>query len=242
MQRSPWLALALAALTGPCVTSCRMKTKSSSAPAAASSTDTAPQHVAISGTVALDTDVAAADADGLTPGGPVPGATVFLQGAPETAVKADAKGAFTIDLDLSATSQSLADPGAYELVVWYTTQAAQHRFGVLKTGTASGSDISLGDVALSYTRKASFTLTDRTGTPIPNYADGQTCSVTFPGFEGKITVTAADGALTGTYIPPATYSVQATCTGYQPTTSTVVITPVSNFTDVQAVSLMLAPQ
>jgi hypothetical protein len=210
------------------------------ADSAASSTSPAatPQQVAIAGTVALDASVATADVDNLSPGGAVPGATVFLKGAPEQAVKADVTGAFTIALSVPPTN--LADQ-SYDLVVWYTTPAQSHRFGTLKSVIADGTPVNVGEVALSYTRRAAFVLEDPHGNAIANYADGQTCTVAFPGFDGKINIASADGGLTGSYIPPATYQVSVACVGYAPLTTNVVITPVTNFNDIQTVSLGLTP-
>jgi len=237
----------LVATAALCVVGCQKPHNSSNAQStssAAKSKATPPQihKVTFSGTVALSSNVSDGDIDNLAINDPVPGATVFLKDAPDQAVKANAVGAFTISLVVQPSS-SLADATThpnYDVVIWYTTPNAQHRFGILKNEAAEpDQSVELGQVQLSYTRKAAFILTDSSGTPIPAYADGQTCTVTFPGYEGKIIVTAAGGQLTGDYIPPADYSVVATCLGYQTLTSSVSILPVTNFTDVQTVSLAL---
>jgi hypothetical protein len=216
---------------------------SSTSPAGATSASTATSSagvaapVTVAGVVNLDPNIDATLADNLTPGAAVAGATVFLAGAPDQTAKTDADGAFTIDLDVAASGTSLSDPGDDTIVIWYTTPKLAHRFGIQQQfQPAAGGATQLGAVDLGITRTATFTPTDQAS---GKAVDPTSCTVTFPGYEGKIVVSVTGGKLTATYMPPGPYDISVMCASYQPLVESITITPAANFTDTQTVALSL---
>ncbi len=154
---------------------------------------------------------------------PILGASVFLKGFPDTVVLTNSVGAFQLALDLPA-GDSLTGSDDYEVVMWYTTPNTQHKFGTLKPTTILPNvETDLGTVKLGFTTQIRFHpkdgLTD---------IDHTLCTVTFPGYEGKVTIAPAANAsadLKADYLPPGAYSYHIACNGYHPRDVPLTIDP-----------------
>jgi hypothetical protein len=182
-------------------------------------TSAAVQTLTLSGTLLLATTVNPSHGDELTPGDSIPLATVFVKGFPDQTAESDALGNFSLALDLSgADAEGLsleegAQPTIYKVITWYKTTGKNSLFGA-NTDIEVAEDVSTKDletVHLDYTNAVHFTMKDN-GTKATVTS---TCSLNFTGYGDKIpTVVVAPGKIDSSYMPPDTYEVTVSCTGY----------------------------
>lgn len=173
------------------------------------------RNIAVTGRLLLGEGVAAPD---LSPGQPLAGAWVTLEGYPDQDTVTDANGNFTLSLSLPASTASLTGMG--RLVMWYTQakpnktpadwDVAQARFGAMREIDLAA-NVTVGDQQLGHTKGIKLPIIDGdTEAPV---ASG--CWVRSPSLgPNLIVVPEADGIYHIDYLPPGSYAIAISCHGY----------------------------
>ena len=134
-------------------------------------TSTKANNVEVSLTGTLEVDAGVSEI-GLTAGSAVEGATVFVEGYPDSEAYTGSDGAFILNLEVAESALKTQSLG---LVMWYTKSTnntsstvktwdgSALRIGARKdvtVDTSSAETVSAGSVALGYTKKARITVQD----------------------------------------------------------------------------------
>jgi hypothetical protein len=166
--------------------------------------------VKLSGTLVLDEEVKADEADELTPGEAVAGGVVFLKGYPDQTVATEVDGTFTLAVDVD--EMALQKSSTYKVLMWYTTNQTGARFGTKQDITlADASPYSVGTVGLTYTNAVHFNLKDA----LSGEAVTAECELVMAGFGERLTFEdKGDGTYDSTYMPPDDYELDVSCEGY----------------------------
>jgi len=176
--------------------------------------------ITFSGTLVLSTDVPSDQADGLTSGGAIDEATIFLKGFSDEPVISGPDGTFSLAIDVSE-APALLDATNHTVLMWKTTETSSLRFGTSKKMEAKAGDtIDLGEISLTYTNAIHFSVKDSS----TNSLITSDCTVTVDGFGDKIpTVKKSAGKYDSSYMPPDDYDFSFVCVGYETKVETVTV-------------------
>lgn len=197
-------------------------------------------NVTISGTLKLSDSVGSTE--GLKGGQVLQGATVFLQGFPSQETKTNSQGQFTLELKIPEAGL-IDDSTRRKLVMWYTVpqdaddpfkwSPSTARFGHVKDidYPAGGGSVSLGGVDLTFTKAMILPVIDHvTGAIVSG------CWIRLPDFGFQLTITQnGDGHYLIDYLPPQSYRIDVTCTGYTAQSVTRTVSPATGIEQTETV-------
>ena len=208
-----------------------------------SQTEDSDTEIQISGQINLSDGIS--DFEGLSPGAALEGATVFVEGYPESEAKTDSQGVFSLKVKVPTNSLTANN---YQVVIWYTEanknssiitwDSESVRVGAKKGITFDGtdSDLDLGVVDLVYTKKVKMTIEDAS-----SLEKLSNCWVEVPAYEFQLIVKPkGDGIYLVDYLPEGSYQIRIDCQGYEQYEMTIQVGSSASFGEVQeleAVSL-----
>ena len=190
------------------------------------------ETVSLLGTLAVGSGVTGEP--GLDSGTAVKGATVFLEGFPESEVTSDASGAFTLQIELPE-GQSLKNQN-HNIVMWFTSPQQGSvieswpkeslRIGARRPLVidASAQTQEVGSVDLNYTSRVRFSIKEESSGKGVDH-----CWISLPKYRFfTFFKNLGDGEFRLDYLPPGNYDLNLRCVGYQEKSVSIEVGEVSS--------------